>query len=476
MDHYSPKDDRLAHSRTGDLAKEIVERNCGIDRPGWGIPQGHIVSGVLANIYLSPIDRVFGPGNEWGIEYFRYVDDMILMFPSNINPDVILELLDNELSDLKLARSEEKTHIMTAEEFLEITAPDEVLEELSKEHNLLMSDLYKVSTGYVRISSANWWLFLERYQALLASIGVYLSLPRLSRKIYRNLGWWRRILNFWSRVRLPDVTDIDDLGDVDWWHREFDRYNGGQQDGWVLRRDRLAKKLSQLFRSSLKVLDAESSVEEARLGRRLRFAVHRLGQMGFGDNVEAVIFLLRNYPWLLRPRQVCRDLALQGYEDLLVDLFEQLSERDSQEWAYVRGTILKALGEISDIDESTAILLQRATFEASTVLEQTMASEATFFNRDLEFLEPDRLLSLVEKTEDPYLSKNYALLCSGLEDNGHILEARLEQPSILNEALEYIRVAPDLEELYRLEPDILKEEFYEGEYSDGPEEFGVFVS
>ena len=460
----------------GSSRREIVTRDCGVGKPGWGIPQGHIISGALANIYLTPIDQIFGPGNGWGIEYFRYVDDMILMFPSDMQAEEVLKLLDSELNDLGLVRSKKKTKPMTAAEFLDVTAPDETLEELSKEHNFLMSDLYKISTDYVRLSSDNWWLFLERYQKLLASIGVYLSVPRLSRKIHSHLNWWRWILNLWTRIRLPEVRDLNDLENVDWWQLEFNRHNGGRHDGWVLRRERLIERLSGLFRSSLKVLNTESAVEEARLRRRLRFAVYRLGQLGFGDDVKVVAFLLQNYPWLLRPRQVCRDLALQGYESLLADSFKRLDERAAPETAYIRGTILKALGSICEIDKSTAILLEKAALDAGTVLERTMASEALFFNKNSKFLDPEELLSSVETTDDPYLAKNYALLYASSHGPHDVLTAGLERSSTLNEALEYIRVAPNLTELYRIEPDVLRDRFYEDKYSDGPDEFEMFVS
>lgn len=40
--------------------------------------------------------------------------------------------------------------------------------------------------------------------------------------------------------------------------------------------------------------------------------------------------------------------------------------------------------------------------------------------------------------------------------------------------LEYVRIVPELDNLYRYEPDILREEFYEGDYPDDSDEFEVF--
>ena len=103
-----------------------------------------------------------------------------------------------------------------------------------------------------------------------------------------------------------------------------------------------------------------------------------------------------------------------------------------------------------------------------------MASESLFLLQRPEALQKNELVNAIEQIEDNYLSKNYVLLNAITPGDGETSNAYLSQGRILNEALEYVRAAPKLDELYRYEPDILREEFYEGDYPDDSDEFEVF--
>jgi len=105
-----------------------------------------------------------------------------------------------------------------------------------------------------------------------------------------------------------------------------------------------------------------------------------------------------------------------------------------------------------------------------------MASESLILTMNSDHLDPGALRTSVEQTEDPYLAKNYALLHSSMSSEAEVMRAQLELPDILNEALEYARVEPDFTALHRLEPDVLRNTFYESKYPDGPEEFENFIS
>ena len=115
---------------------------------------------------------------------------------------------------------------MSVQEFLERTAPDQLLEALGREHNYLLSDLYKLGRNYIHIAIMTWWPFVERYQKLLMSIGVYLSVPRLSRKLQKNLRWWRRVFNWSHRLNMPEVRELHDLDDIGKWKSEFELLEG----------------------------------------------------------------------------------------------------------------------------------------------------------------------------------------------------------------------------------------------------------
>lgn len=462
----------LHNSRCYNLAKMLISKQCATENVACGIPQGHIASGAMANLYLKPVDCLFGPGNEWGIEYFRYVDDMVFLFPPDVASTLVLRLLDDKLSALELTRSLKKTSCpMTVKKFLEQTAPDPLLEDLDREHNYLLSELYKLGRRYIRIALDDWWSFVECYRAVLATIGVYLTVGRLSRKLQQNLRWWRDPANWFHRLKMPTVATLKDLRDVSIWHAEFDRHHGHSPDGWVQRRENLRDKLCGLVRDSVSLLESDSDVERKRAGTRVKFALYRLGQLGFGREATTVVDLIARKPWALNSRLVSQSLALQRQEDLLIEAFNRTRGNAGIEWAFVRSAILKAFSSLPSVSDCGALLLQHTAVQGENELERTMASEALFLLRRAETLDEESIVEAIGQSTDDYLSKNYALLHALTPGRCERPEPCLSQGDLLNEALEYIRVAPEVDELYRCEPDLLREQYYEGDYPDDPSEF-----
>ena len=337
-----------------------------------------------------------------------------------------------------------------------------------------MSDLYKLDNAYVRLALEDWWLFVECYQKLLVSIGVFISVPRLSRKLQKNLKWWKRLFYFWRGLKFPSIQTVEDLRDIERWKDIFVSLNTRtDEDGWVNKRRNLAVKLKQLLINSLKVVvDSKSEFDRSRAQTRIKFALHRLGQLGFGETVSEVVALLKETPWVLHPRRVCRDLALQGKLEELLGVYQELLAKESAEWVYIRSTILKALRFFPLVETSVVNLLQDAAISGQTNLERTMASESLLFLKQFKFGQNDQLTQAIGDSSDDYLSKNYALLkkFNDSSNNGD-LEVSLDNRRILNNAFDYARIDPDLKLIYRHEPEILREKFYEGEYPDGSEEF-----
>lgn len=69
---------------------------------GKGIPQGPDASSVLANFYLTPIDKYFEKQKDKNVDYFRYMDDMVIM--ANTEKDLYsqIEILTEQLYNLHL--------------------------------------------------------------------------------------------------------------------------------------------------------------------------------------------------------------------------------------------------------------------------------------------------------------------------------------------------------------------------------------
>ncbi len=73
-----------------------------------GIPQGNVISPMLANLFLDDFDEaLLGRGHK----LVRYADDFIVLAKSRSQAEAALELTEDVLSQLRLELDEEDTHI-----------------------------------------------------------------------------------------------------------------------------------------------------------------------------------------------------------------------------------------------------------------------------------------------------------------------------------------------------------------------------
>jgi len=79
--------------------------------PAKGSPQGAVISPLLANIYLHPVDRAM---KEAGYEMVRYADDTVVLCQSKEEAEQALELMKRLIEGRKLALHPEKTKIVDA--------------------------------------------------------------------------------------------------------------------------------------------------------------------------------------------------------------------------------------------------------------------------------------------------------------------------------------------------------------------------
>lgn len=80
----------------------------------YGLPQGLPISNILANIYLASLDRLFVSMN-----YFRYLDDILVVTENRDDAERYLEMIRNECIDLGLSLSVSKTKIANTGEGFE---------------------------------------------------------------------------------------------------------------------------------------------------------------------------------------------------------------------------------------------------------------------------------------------------------------------------------------------------------------------
>lgn len=171
------------------LTKEIDEHEL-----GHGVSQGNIGSGFYANLYLTSIDVKFGVGNPWGVEFYRYVDDMILIIPDPEDIDEIENVLKDGLHRLGLNLNEHKTgKIHDVSLFLKQCDEDECLERLSERFDSIVNPLWILNQEHRAIFASCyhndeiWWHNIKCYQQCLSTVRIYTAAPDLSRKIFKYL-------------------------------------------------------------------------------------------------------------------------------------------------------------------------------------------------------------------------------------------------------------------------------------------------
>ena len=74
-----------------------------------GIPQGGILSPLLGNLYLKPVDDLFR--NQKNIFYARYMDDIVILTKTRSKLRKVIKQLYKVLDKLKLKLSKPKTFI-----------------------------------------------------------------------------------------------------------------------------------------------------------------------------------------------------------------------------------------------------------------------------------------------------------------------------------------------------------------------------
>ena len=105
-------DGRILELVTAYLNQDVME---GMERwtPEGGTPQGAVISPMLSNIYLNPLDHLMA---ESGIEMVRYADDFVLLCRSHADAQRALEQMRAWVMENGLTLHPDKTCIVDARE------------------------------------------------------------------------------------------------------------------------------------------------------------------------------------------------------------------------------------------------------------------------------------------------------------------------------------------------------------------------
>ena len=103
----------IADGRVLELIEKFLEQSVMDGLKEWtpeeGTPQGAVISPLLANIYLHPVDVAM---KRAGFEMVRYADDLVILCKTEADAREALKLLTAEMAKLKLQLHPEKTQLV----------------------------------------------------------------------------------------------------------------------------------------------------------------------------------------------------------------------------------------------------------------------------------------------------------------------------------------------------------------------------
>lgn len=376
-------EDQLLDNRIYWVLDTLLNRELEAHNEGYGLVQGSIGSGFFANIYLSSVDQLFERGNKWGVEFFRYVDDMILVIPNADHEEEVVQALHTQISELGLRVNLEKTESLSIQEFLSQTELDEEVENLNEQYSSLLNMLWRMTPEYREMFRAGinddeaWWQNIRLFQQYLDSVGVVESETMLS----------RRIVKFLETDSL-DLLDLPSFGvSVAEWGQAFTQRNRD----WIESLRTIRNRLAVMFATSWSALNfAEQPVKSQvrPLLRRLRFALNKLVVLNEFSALEDLDELLRDKPWYVRePIHLLENLARQGYINMVQSLLTHYQAMDMSNLSrqYMCAIIIRALRyakrDLADhyFEQITRIATNTDSRQSYSLAEQVMASETWLY-------------------------------------------------------------------------------------------------
>jgi RNA-directed DNA polymerase len=109
--------ERIADGRVLTLVEQYLNQGVMEALATWppeaGTPQGAVISPLLANIYLNPLDHLMA---EAGVEMVRYADDFVLMCRSREKAQAALETVRQWMEAAGLTLHPDKTRIVSLDE------------------------------------------------------------------------------------------------------------------------------------------------------------------------------------------------------------------------------------------------------------------------------------------------------------------------------------------------------------------------
>ncbi len=454
------------------INKEIPDHD-----PGQGLIQGSIGSGFLANLYLSSIDNLFPPNDAKNRRLFRYMDDMVVVIPDKVDEDSTIACINEQLQKLNLNPNIEKTNTIQVKEFLSTFFLDDLLDELNNRYENLLDPLWWMNDSlretFKRSSSIEkcWWTNISRYRACLTETGFYFSDSQISREISKKI-----ILNFPDEpvLEFPDLPESGTILLAIEWAKKLRELN----PIWWRDIEKIRNDLETLFLKNYGSLseniDKENQFEIDKSGRQLRFAINRIGALGFQAIHKQLTNLLCNNSWILRYSSFfLESLARQGYIDDIWSVFDFHNKRTEGNSVYMSAIAIRALRFVPQVDVVDWEKINKFMFIGDETI-RLMASETWLMLSSKSDSIPYYSETLVNVKnillDDNHISrrllKNYLLLLGKLDSSllQSFFDTNQNSDPLLDQAFRVAKdgVNPDI--FRNVEPDVIRHKYYSAMY------------
>jgi hypothetical protein len=366
---------------------------------GRGMPQGHAVSGLLANVYLCPFDEDMCTQYGFRNRYFRYVDDMVWVYFAGQRPEHIPDSVASCLAaEHGLDFNMEKAESGTTEDFL-CRVVDPELQALAGRTHAVIWPVYCLRRQEFASFQKHRHAFCWRYSERLRHLGVFITPWYLLRKLRSSgtLGDWLRRLFGLGRLSLPQPPPQSDQVAGTAWVDEFRAKNLK----WWEEKDRLARELVLLCAGSLTALEETTDpVQKRRWLRRVKFSAFRLGVF-YHPEAPKWFRVLLTKPWVVHPHLTAR--ALRHYRAV-----EILREGLSSTVSLVRAKCAQELGHLADVAAKPGIwnMAEHGGLE----IERLAATESLIRMGGYTDGDRDAILRCVQSEKHPYVLKNFLLM------------------------------------------------------------------
>ena len=108
-------EEKVSDGRMLDLIRQLLKQGILEDQKHWtpekGSPQGSVLSPLLSNIYLNPLDHLLA---ERGFAMVRYADDFVVLCRSRAEAEEALALIQEWTTEVRLTLHPTKTHVVDA--------------------------------------------------------------------------------------------------------------------------------------------------------------------------------------------------------------------------------------------------------------------------------------------------------------------------------------------------------------------------